>query len=85
MKDLKDLCLKMLQLVTSYHLLPHTVNVNPSLCFVTYEPFMLYQGRYEPGKRHWLKLKKDYLVDGAMADSADLVVLGAYFGAGGKG
>lgn len=35
---------------------------------------------YEPGKRHWLKVKKDYLFDGAMADSADLVVLGAWFG-----
>ncbi len=33
------------------------------------------------GKRHWLKIKRDYLGDGAMADSADLVVLGAYFGA----
>jgi DNA ligase-3 len=29
---------------------------------------------YEPGKRHWLKVKKDYLNDGAMADSADLVM-----------
>lgn len=35
---------------------------------------------YEPGKRHWLKVKKDYLFDGAMADTADLVVLGAWFG-----
>lgn len=34
-----------------------------------------------PGKRHWLKIKRDYLADGAMADSADLVVLGAYMGA----
>ncbi|XP_071445716.1 DNA ligase 3 isoform X2 [Hetaerina americana] len=40
---------------------------------------------YEPGKRHWLKVKKDYLKDGAMADSADLVVLGAWFGSGAKG
>ena len=40
---------------------------------------------YEPGKRHWLKLKKDYLNDGAMADSADLVVLGAWYGTGTKG
>ena len=40
---------------------------------------------YEPGKRHWLKVKKDYLCDGAMADSADLVVLGAWFGTGHKG
>ncbi|KAG8194914.1 hypothetical protein JTE90_021375 [Oedothorax gibbosus] len=44
-------------------------------------------GVYEPGKRHWLKLKKDYLKkDGkGMADSADLVVLGGYFGTGRKG
>ena len=35
---------------------------------------------YEPGKRHWLKVKKDYLQGGAMADSADLVVLGGYLG-----
>ncbi|KAF4073205.1 hypothetical protein AMELA_G00256240 [Ameiurus melas] len=34
-------------------------------------------GAYEPGKRHWLKVKKDYLNEGAMADTADLVVLGA--------
>ncbi|BES96201.1 DNA ligase [Nesidiocoris tenuis] len=40
---------------------------------------------YEPGKRHWLKVKKDYLFDGAMADSADLVVLGAWYGTGQKG
>ncbi|KAI0232597.1 hypothetical protein LSAT2_017077 [Lamellibrachia satsuma] len=42
-------------------------------------------GVYEPGKRHWLKVKKDYLAQGAMADTADLVVLGAYFGTGNKG
>lgn len=42
-------------------------------------------GTYEPGKRHWLKIKKDYLFDGKMADSADLVVLGAWFGTGKKG
>ncbi|CAL7941000.1 unnamed protein product [Xylocopa violacea] len=41
--------------------------------------------KYEPGKRHWLKVKKDYLCDGAMADSADLVVLGAWYGTGNKG
>ncbi|CDI97581.1 hypothetical protein EmuJ_000136850 [Echinococcus multilocularis] len=35
---------------------------------------------YEPGKRHWIKIKKDYLGQGAMADSADLIVLGAYYG-----
>lgn len=42
-------------------------------------------GIYEPGMRHWLKVKKDYLAQGKMADSADLVVLGAYFGTGQKG
>ncbi|XP_058794597.1 DNA ligase 3 isoform X2 [Phymastichus coffea] len=41
--------------------------------------------QYEPGKRHWLKVKKDYLFEGAMADSADLVVLGAWYGTGQKG
>ncbi|WKX95485.1 hypothetical protein Q1695_012163 [Nippostrongylus brasiliensis] len=40
---------------------------------------------YEPGKRHWLKVKKDYLEEGKMADTADLIVLGAYFGTGSKG
>ncbi|XP_064384237.1 DNA ligase 3-like isoform X2 [Halichondria panicea] len=40
---------------------------------------------YEPGKRHWLKVKKDYLEGGAMADTADLIVLGAYYGTGNKG
>ncbi len=43
------------------------------------------QSIYEPGKRHWLKVKKDYLAQGAMADSADLVVLGAFIGTGNKG
>merc|ERR1719186_2225782 len=42
-------------------------------------------GTYEPGKRHWLKVKKDYLNEGAMADTADLVVLGGWFGTGNKG
>ncbi|EDO37995.1 predicted protein [Nematostella vectensis] len=42
-------------------------------------------GQYEPGKRHWLKMKKDYLEEGSMADTADLVVLGAYYGTGNKG
>lgn len=42
-------------------------------------------GIYEPGKRHWLKVKKDYLLQGQMADTADLVVLGAYYGTGNKG
>lgn len=41
--------------------------------------------KYEPGKRHWLKVKKDYLCQGAMADTADLVVLGAWYGTGQKG
>lgn len=40
---------------------------------------------YEPGKRHWLKVKKDYLNEGAMADTADLVVLGGFYGSGSKG
>ncbi|TSP36102.1 DNA ligase 3 [Bagarius yarrelli] len=43
------------------------------------------KGTYEPGKRHWLKVKKDYLNEGAMADTADLVVLGAFYGTGSKG
>ncbi|EFC36317.1 ATP dependent DNA ligase [Naegleria gruberi] len=38
---------------------------------------------YEPNARHWLKMKKDYLK--GMADSVDLVVLGAYLGTGSKG
>jgi DNA ligase-3 len=41
------------------------------------------QSVYEPNARHWLKIKKDYLH--GMADSADLLVLGAYFGTGNKG
>ncbi|KAM9441494.1 DNA ligase 3 [Clarias gariepinus] len=43
------------------------------------------KGMYEPGKRHWLKVKKDYLNEGAMADTADLVVLGGFYGSGSKG
>ncbi|KAK2581838.1 hypothetical protein KPH14_002304 [Odynerus spinipes] len=43
------------------------------------------KSKYEPGKRYWLKVKKDYLFGGAMADSADLVVLGAWYGTGHKG
>lgn len=38
---------------------------------------------YEPNARRWMKMKKDYLK--GMADSADLIVLGAYFGTGSKG
>ena len=45
----------------------------------------VFQGSYEPGKRHWLKVKKDYLNEGAMADTADLVVLGAFYGKGSNG
>lgn len=30
-------------------------------------------------------MKKDYLEEGSMADAADLVVLGAYYGTGNKG
>lgn len=30
-------------------------------------------------------MKKDYLYEGSMADTADLVVLGAYYGTGNKG
>ena len=30
-------------------------------------------------------MKKDYLEEGSMADTADLVVLGAYYGTGNKG
>ena len=33
----------------------------------------------------FLQVKKDYLEGGAMADTADLVVLGAYYGTGSKG
>ena len=47
--------------------------------------FIDLKGLYEPGKRHWLKVKKDYLNEGAMADSADLVVLGAWHGKFTKG
>ena len=32
-----------------------------------------------------MQVKKDYLNEGAMADSADLVVLGGWFGTGAKG
>ncbi|XP_042897129.1 DNA ligase 3 [Parasteatoda tepidariorum] len=39
-------------------------------------------GVYEPGKRHWLKIKKDYLKDDNMVDTADLIILGAFYGTG---
>jgi len=42
-------------------------------------------GTYSPGGRYWLKIKRDYLMKGAMADTADLVVLGANLGTGKKG
>ncbi|AYP74252.1 DNA ligase [Fowlpox virus] len=42
------------------------------------------KGIYEPGMRRWLKIKKDYLDNGNMADKADLLVLGAYYGKGNK-
>ncbi|QAV38671.1 m133R [Myxoma virus] len=41
---------------------------------------------YKPGLRGWLKIKKDHLKTAtSMTDSADLVVLGAYYGKGCKG
>lgn len=40
---------------------------------------------YEPGKRRWLKVKKDYLLQGSIADTADLVILGCYYGSGKMG
>ncbi|KAL7727429.1 hypothetical protein ACLKA6_017553 [Drosophila palustris] len=43
------------------------------------------EGTYQPGKRNWLKVKKDYLFGGKMADTADLIVLGAWYGSGKKG
>jgi len=42
-------------------------------------------GAYAPGKRHWLKMKKDHLNEGQMADAVDLVVLAAYKGTGRHG
>ncbi|KPI86356.1 putative DNA ligase [Leptomonas seymouri] len=41
------------------------------------------KGAYEPRARHWLKIKKDYLE--GLADSADLLVLGAWYGSGNNG
>jgi len=37
---------------------------------------------YDPNLRHWNKIKKDYM---GMADTADLIVLGAYYGTGRMG
>jgi DNA ligase-3 len=37
---------------------------------------------YEPGKRRWFKIKKDYVNDGEVADSADLTILGCSYGTG---
>ena len=37
---------------------------------------------YDPNLRHWNKIKKDYL---GMADTADLIVLGANYGTGRMG
>lgn len=39
-------------------------------------------GKYSPGSRTWYKVKKDYLNNGAMADSLDLIVLGSWMGTG---
>ncbi|KAN0047335.1 hypothetical protein ACTA71_001717 [Dictyostelium dimigraforme] len=38
---------------------------------------------YEPGSRHWIKIKKDYIH--GMADSADLIAVGGYYGTGSMG
>ncbi|XP_065200723.1 DNA ligase 3 isoform X2 [Planococcus citri] len=43
------------------------------------------KGIYEPGKRRWIKVKRDYLFEGKAADSVDLIVLGAWYGTGNKG
>jgi DNA ligase-3 len=37
---------------------------------------------YKPGKRHWLKIKRDTFQGGIMADSVDLVVAAAWNGTG---
>lgn len=37
---------------------------------------------YVPGKRRWFKVKKDYISDGKIADSLDLVILGCSYGTG---
>jgi len=44
------------------------------------------KGVYGPGKRHWLKMKRDYLgEENCMADSCDCIVLGAFYGTGKHG
>lgn len=58
---------------------------NNEICRISQNVCFSQQSIYEPGKRHWLKVKKDYLHQGSMADSADLIVLGAYYGTGNKG
>eukprot|EP01107_Rhizomastix_libera_P007615 TRINITY_DN2263_c0_g1_i2.p1 TRINITY_DN2263_c0_g1~~TRINITY_DN2263_c0_g1_i2.p1 ORF type:complete len:1105 (+),score=388.13 TRINITY_DN2263_c0_g1_i2:81-3395(+) len=40
---------------------------------------------YEPSARHWLKIKKDHLSGMDMADTADLMVLGGFYGKGSHG
>nr|WGO62757.1 DNA ligase 3-like protein [Wadden Sea poxvirus] len=40
-------------------------------------------GKYEPGKRKWIKLKRNYI--NTISDTIDLVVLGSYYGKGSKG
>nr|QDH05867.1 Ld-DNA-Lig [Lymantria dispar multiple nucleopolyhedrovirus] len=37
---------------------------------------------YVPNKREWFKMKREHLCDGALVDTLDLVVLGAYYGTG---
>ena len=43
-----------------------------------------YNSTYEPAKRSfkWLKVKKDYIENGGIGDSLDLVVIGANYGKG---
>ncbi len=51
-----------------------------------YSPHVLYSKRvFEKKTKFNFQVKKDYLEGGAMADTADLIVLGAYFGTGNKG
>ncbi len=38
--------------------------------------------KYEPGKRKWYKIKRDYIGEGKLADSIDLVILGCSYGNG---